>query len=556
MGNESQHEQHEQTDSTAVSENAFVVLGSPSSGPRNDLLGHLEVGNTGIPSEKPIVNVWDRRWFGLVLHSVVVGIVSTVLPLCVYPFLTCNLNMEGTQTLSARTLLGLPWALKPIFSLFVHCFPLPWGYRLRFSMLLGWAVTAVALIAIFFRTQPKPFFQDRGLVGTPLQDLSTQMSEINLEAPAHGSYYVLLMCIASLGFVLADVAADELIRDVASQHFGLPASEEDDVFQPVLTKYRVFSSLSCFPFMGIGMSGRDYGGDFDFSLKYTQVMLLIGLASLAPTVLLSFTVSESPRDRRSFSHALLDIWSLVHNSGLNHVLLCRFLGGVFAGVSATAVNPIAFYYAGVQPLNDAVVSFVSISVVLWALHWVDKKDWNVNYRTVIVVGTIFTLALDLGATMFTIWDIVRSQWLWIGLPVIEAIPSALDYTISTIVLPEVADFSARSTMSRLITSYVDAQFDVSNEQIMTDTTQVRERITATFLIAYAMQLVSLLWLLVLPRHASEARDLKARSGTSTARGVGLLVLFTGSFLFVVAVHVLSMYEPTACLSFSGGTGCS
>ncbi|KAL3660163.1 hypothetical protein V7S43_014695 [Phytophthora oleae] len=565
--------QHERTDSKMASENAFVVLGSPSSGspPHTDLLAYLEVGNTGTPSEKPIVivNVWDRRWCGLVLHSVVVGIVSTVLPLCVYPFLTCNLNMEGTQTLSARALLGLPWAIKPIFSLFVDCFPLPTRSRLRFSMQLGWAVTAAALVAISFRTQPRPFFQDRELVGTPLGDLSTQMSEINLEAPAHGAYYVLLMCIASLGSVLADVAADELIRDVASQHFGVSASEEDDVFQPVLTKYRVFSILSCFPLMGIGMSGWDYGGDFDFSLEYTQVMLLIGLASLVPTVLLSFTVSESPRDRRSFSHALLEIWSLAHNCGLNHALLCRFLGGVFAGVSATAVNPIAFYYAGVQPLNDTVVSFVSISAVLWALHWVDKKGWNVNYRTVIVVGTISTLALDLGATMFTIWDIVRSQWLWIGLPVMEAIPSALDYTISTVVLTEVADPSARSAMSGLVTSvsflagplglalskYVDAQFDVSNQEIMTDTTKVRERITATFFIAYTMQLASLLWLLVLPRHASEIHNFKVRSGTSTVRGVGLLLLLTGSLLFVVAVHVLSVYEPTACLGFSGGAGC-
>ncbi|KAL4157607.1 hypothetical protein PRNP1_006629 [Phytophthora ramorum] len=61
---------------------------------------------------------------------------DTVLPLSVHPFLTCNLNMEGTQTLSARALLGLPllglpllglpllglpWALKPIFASLVHC---------------------------------------------------------------------------------------------------------------------------------------------------------------------------------------------------------------------------------------------------------------------------------------------------------------------------------------------------------------------------------------------------------------------------------------------------
>ncbi|KAG7385479.1 hypothetical protein PHYPSEUDO_001429 [Phytophthora pseudosyringae] len=354
-----------------------------------------------------------------------------------------------------------------------------------------------------------------------------------------------------MGFTLADVAADELIRDVATHHFGMSSSprDEDTVFEPVMT--------------------RDYGGDFDFSLEYTQVMLIIGLVALVPALLLGFTVSETPRDRRSFYQALHDIWSLVHNSGLNYVLLCRFVGGAFAGVSATAVNPVAFYYADVQPLNDTVVSFVAIVGVLWALSWVDKKGWNVNYRTVIVVGTITTLALDLGATMFTIWDVVRSQWFWIGLPVMEAIPSALDYTISTVILTEVADPSAHFTMSGLLTSvsflagplglavakYVGAQFDVSNQDVMTDTTHAREQLTMTFFIAYAMQLASLLWLFALPKHASEALELKLQSGTSTVRGVGLLLLLATSLPFVVAVHVLSVYEPTACLDFSGGPGC-
>ncbi|POM79371.1 Hypothetical protein PHPALM_2980 [Phytophthora palmivora] len=280
--------------------------------------------------------------------------------------------MEGTQTLSARTLLGLPWAAKPILSLFIHCFPLPSGLRLRFTMILGWAVTAIALIAIFFQDQPVPYFQDRTMIGIPLSEISTQhMSEVNLDAPSHGAYYVMLMSVASMGYVLADVAADELIREVAMRYFGVSESphDQDPVFQPVMTKYRVVATLGSFLFMGFGMSGWDYGGDFDFTLEYTQVMLLVGLVSLLPATLLGFTVCESARERRSLRRSLSEIWAFVLNSGLNHVLFCRFVGGVCAGVSATAVNPIAFYYAGVQPLNDTVVSFVAIAVVLWTLNW-------------------------------------------------------------------------------------------------------------------------------------------------------------------------------------------
>ncbi|KAH7460406.1 uncharacterized protein KRP23_14771 [Phytophthora ramorum] len=251
-------------------ESAFTVLGSPLHAEQRT---RSELDKSKSLGDQPAVNIWDRRWCGLALHSVVVGIVSTALPLSVYPFLTCNLNMEGTQTLSARALLGLPWALKPIFALFVHCSPLPRAFRLRSAMVLGWAVASAALIAIFFRDQPTPYFQDRKLVGTPLVEVSAQqMSSINLDAPSHGAYYVVLMCVASVGYVLADVAADELSRDVATHHFGVSESPqaEDGVFQPVMTKYRVFAMLFCFLLMGVGMSGWDYGGDFDFSLEYTQ----------------------------------------------------------------------------------------------------------------------------------------------------------------------------------------------------------------------------------------------------------------------------------------------
>uniref|UniRef100_H3H4U6 Uncharacterized protein n=1 Tax=Phytophthora ramorum TaxID=164328 RepID=H3H4U6_PHYRM len=248
------------------------------------------------------------------------------------------------------------------------------------------------------------------------------------------------MCVASVGYVLADVAADELSRDVATHHFGVSESPqaEDGVFQPVMTKYRVFAMLFCFLLMGVGMSGWGYGGDFDFSLEYTQVMLLVGLVALLPVLLLSFGAVPA-RDLVAGAQA--------------RVLLCRFMGGVCAGVSATAVNPVAFYYAGVQPLNDTVVSFVAICVVLWGLNSVDKKGWDVDYRTVTVVGTIITLVLACGTTLVTIWGLVRSQWFWIGLPVMEAIPSALDYTISTAVLSEVADPNAHTTMSSLVTMH-------------------------------------------------------------------------------------------------------
>ncbi|KAI9913731.1 hypothetical protein PsorP6_005774 [Peronosclerospora sorghi] len=527
---------------TATSESIYYVEYPTSfeSAQPFEPLSDLNVGRIGTQSEQPQVNIWDRRWFGLIIHSVAYGIVSIALPQSVYPFLTCNLNMEGSQTLSARILLNMPWALKPVFSLFVHCFPFPSGFRFRATMLIGWIISSAALIAIYFQDQPAPYFRDRKMVGIPLDQMSTQqMSKINLDAPSHGSFYVMMMSVASLGYVLADVAADDLIQDAAKRYFGASESprSSDEAFQATMTKYRVIATLVCFVFMGFGMCGSDYGGEFDFTLEYTEVMLLVGLVSLAPVILIGFTTSEPACERRSLCQSLSEILALMKNCGLNYVLLCQLLGGMLAGASATPVNPIAFYYAGVGPLNDSVMSFVAILVGLMALKWVDKKGWNVNYRSVIVIGTIVLLVLDFGTTMLTIWDVVRSQWFWIGVPVMDAIPSAIDFTITTTVLAEVADPKTYAMISGLVTSVsslagpigiamselIDAQFDVTNQDIMNDTTDVRSQIMLTFLIAYVMRLGSLLWLFALPHQAKKEANLP--SEVSTVRGMVFLFTF-------------------------------
>ncbi|KAF1334436.1 Outer membrane protein pmpb, partial [Globisporangium splendens] len=519
---------------------------------------------------KPQVRAWDRRWLGLVLHSVVVGVISTVLPLTVFPFLTNYLNMEGTQTLSARTMLALPWVLKPFFGIFTDCVPLLCGYHHRPYVMLGWLVCAASLTSIYFVDLPEPFFTDRSLVGTPLIKMTAEQRQtLNMDAPSHGGLYVMFMSVATVGYVLADVAADSLITEIARSQFSIVNTNEDEVFAPVVTKFRYLSMLATFLFMGVSMSGWNYGGDFDFTLKYNEVMLIMGILSAVPIPFMWCTVVESRRARRSFQKCFKEIWDLFHNRAINKVILFRFLGGIFGGISSTAVNPVAFYWAGVQPLNDNVVSFVATSVVLGALSYANKRQWNINYRLLIIGATLVILFLDCGATMFTIWNIVRSQWFWIGLPVMEAIPSGLDYVIFTVVLGEIADPGMEQIMSSLVTAvsflagpfglvlskYLDAKFDVTNQDLMIDTTHVRFHTTVVFFFAYLCQVISLGWLLVLPRHAAEAREWKKRSGTSTSHAVGLIVLLVLALGWTLAVHVLSVNASTACMKLAGGVGC-
>ncbi|DAZ99685.1 TPA: hypothetical protein N0F65_001922, partial [Lagenidium giganteum] len=341
-----------------------------------------------------------------------------------------------------------------------------------------------------------------------------KLATINSSAPSHGAIYVMLMAIGSIGFALADVAAEELTKELALQYFQ-EIPNDDGVFYNRVNEFRFVSVLVAFLFMALGMSGLDYGGDFDFTIDYNTLMLICGIVAALPTPLVWLCISEKKRERQSFTACGLHAWALFQNHATNAVIAHRFAAGMLAGISATAVNPIAFYWAEVQPMNDNVVSIMAAVAVIFALSYVKKRGWTINYLKVIVVANAIVLVLDAGATFFTIWGVVRSQYMWIGLPVVEALPSSVGYLISTVIIEEVAEpetipllklvvsavgFLALS-FGLTLTKHINSLFNLSNQNLLRDTTRVRTDASITFAIAYVCQFASIAWICAVPRTA-------------------------------------------------------
>lgn len=524
-----------------------------------------------IMKESTITKMTDKRWFGLVIHSIVIGIVSTTLPLTVYPFLNTYLNMEGTQTLSSQTLMAMAWVLKPFFEIFSGSVPRICGYHRRPYLVLGWLLCSCALMSIYWLPIPLPYFQDRNLVGIPLVKLSpTQLETITIDAPSFGGLYVLLMSIATVGFILADVASDSLVKELVLISGEDPT--QDSKLKSMITNQRYIAMMCTFLFMGVGMSGFDYGGTFPFTIDYNTMMLIMGVISFIPipfSIWMVYEAQGSAIARRSLHSIFKELWGLLQNRALNHVLACRFMGGVFSGISATPVTPIALYWAQVQPLNDNVVSFVAIGFVFCFLRHAEKKGWKLNYRNLIIYATVVALLADCVTTMSTIWNLVRSQWFWLGLPVLDALPSGIDFVILNVLMGEIADPSSAPMMRSLVeavsfisppvglavTKFIDRSFEIGNQDLMRDTTKVRLHATITFIIAYAAQGFSLLWILALPRYNPVSREWKIRHGTSKTNAIILVTCLSLCFVWSIVVHVLSVNDSTKCMDFAGGNGC-
>ncbi|TMW62198.1 hypothetical protein Poli38472_009691 [Pythium oligandrum] len=89
-------------------------------------------------------------------------------------------------------------------------------YRRRPFMVFGWTMCCVCLFVMALMPMPDPFFikpEYRELDPSELVDGVT----IRKSAPDNGTKYIILLMLASLGYVIADVAADAVVVEYAQR---------------------------------------------------------------------------------------------------------------------------------------------------------------------------------------------------------------------------------------------------------------------------------------------------------------------------------------------------
>ena len=110
----------------------------------------------------------------------------------------------------------LPWSFKFAFGLLNDTRPLL-GYRRKPYMVIGWSVCTLCLLVLHFRALPDPYWcrDENGEYITTVKgpDGRNQAAEpCNESASRKGGHFAFLMMLASLGYVVADVAAEQAAR--------------------------------------------------------------------------------------------------------------------------------------------------------------------------------------------------------------------------------------------------------------------------------------------------------------------------------------------------------
>ncbi|RLN77123.1 hypothetical protein BBO99_00007008, partial [Phytophthora kernoviae] len=271
----------------------------------------------------------------------------------------------------------------------------------------------------------------------------------------------------------------------------------------------------------------------------------------------------------NFKVYIVALWEQICRRAVYQVIASIFFYYLVCLISYTAYSPIQSYLVNVTPINSTLGD--SLSYLFYMFGFMITSKWGLqwNWRWMIVIAGAFMILIDGGCNLIIVWDVYRSQWFWLGPPIVAQLPNGIGFMISSLVIIELVSEGNEGAMYGLMTTIsgiaspfatsltviIDNQFNITNDRIQEDDYSIRLDITYTMIIAYGAMIVSWVFLLWLPKQKRETRELLRTGGSSKLLG-GLTVFYLSfSLVWAVMVNFLANFESTSCLIIAGGDGC-
>ncbi|EEY57116.1 folate-Biopterin Transporter (FBT) family [Phytophthora infestans T30-4] len=489
--------------------------------------------------------ITSRANIGLLYQYAVVGFISGVLPSTIYPLLQMYLN------------LSLPSSFKVFFGILSDCFPI-FGNRRRPYMVIGWSISVAMLLVMACMPIGDPYY-------TEASDRYIE-ARINYDAPSEAGKYVILMFFAAVGYVLSDASADAIMAGLAQQESFARRGKLQTMTYTVQTFVTVISYL----LVGFCFNGEEYGGNFDYSLSFPELMGILTVLT-APTIPITWIFIkedqlEVPPDLKDY---MVGLWNQICKRAVFQVIAALFFYTLICNISYTAYSPIQSYMVNVTPINSTLGDALSylfymfgmMATSRWGLHW--------NWRVMIIITGIILIVIDGTCNLLIVWNVYRSQWFWLGPPIVAQLPNGISFMVSTLVIVELigegyegAMYGLMTTISGIASSFatsltviINNPFNITNERVQEDDHSIHVDITYTIIIAYSAMVVSWIFLLLLPKQKRETQELLRTGGSNKLLG-GLTIFYLSfSLVWAVMVNVMAIFDSTSCLVIAGGDGC-
>ena len=333
--------------------------------PRSESLLEMEDVVEEATATGPSLEMNRRARFGYLAQYLAVGLIYGGLPATTYGLLVGYLNVPSFVYATCSTILTLPWSFKFLFGAINDCLPI-FGYRRKPYMAMGWAFCAAMLIILWLTPLPEPYYCKDEHNHAYLTD----EEPCNPEAAQQGGKYCLLMMLAALGYVVADVAADGLTVQYAR------SEPEDRRGHTQTTAYmtRTFGQISSYCLVGLGMNSWLYLGTFHGGLSFNQICLIFAIPSAAMAPISWLCIEEPPiKERTTPSAYAAATWQMLRSRAFFCVLLFQFLNPGIQYVQSTGTVYVQRYWAEVQALQSQLFNIVSYAIFSGGIYLVRER---------------------------------------------------------------------------------------------------------------------------------------------------------------------------------------
>uniref|UniRef100_K3XBY0 Major facilitator superfamily (MFS) profile domain-containing protein n=1 Tax=Globisporangium ultimum (strain ATCC 200006 / CBS 805.95 / DAOM BR144) TaxID=431595 RepID=K3XBY0_GLOUD len=527
------------------------------------LLGQYE--NGALRAARGSVSVFSWQNLGMAVHMAGVGVVYSTISGVIYSVLNNYLHMSATLVATATALVQFPRSLRLFTGMLTDTVPI-FGYRRRPYMVLGWGLSFVSCLLMAILPLGDPYYGDKALASLdPSQLTHEQLEMIDTDAPQRGVKLIILMMIANFGTVVAYSGFNGVLIDVSQRE---PANIRGTAMGDGMVVFYVFSVFSSF-FTGLGLNSADYGGTFSWSIGFNAIMGICAGMSLITLPFSWFCIQEDKVESGPSKSVFVFLYELLQVRIIYRYVAFRFFYNVLALFSVTASSAIQSQWAKVEPVNNGIATMLAAFVTMIGTYVVKKYGLAWNWRYIIISAQIAVVCVDVFPTMFTIWNVFRSQWFWLGVPLLEKLPyAATDYVGALFMLEvesegfEASLFGLAVTSQRVgtpfatvLTKSVDGYLDIERNYIQKDDHHVRSQVTIAYVIAYAVNLLAIVFVVLLPRQKDELHKMQQEGAKNKVKGTATICVLIFALAWSLMTNILSLFDSTKCLRIAGGSGC-
>ncbi|KAG2860884.1 hypothetical protein PC113_g7673 [Phytophthora cactorum] len=431
-----------------------------------------------------------------------------------------------------------------------------------------------------------PLFKIRlGLQGYQANATQTLLGYITVDSDASDApRLILVISAASLGYLLVDAACDGLMvetvhRDSQIEERGLFRAAS--LSQSAVHAVRFIAELTGTLLVAVGMNSEEYSGGFSFEISLRGLFVVLIVVALIALGATAWGLCESCDSKTDIPVAvpnlrlkLGEFWRIMQQRATWQIASFGFLQKMclsFGMDSASPSQAMQEFWLHTDPFTkNLFLALANGGVCVAASVFVHRRLLSTSWHSSVCIGLLGGLIVGFPVAMAVVFDVWRSKFFFLIATEIVGFADCIAMVVRMLVVVEIAEPGFESSTYGLVTSVynladpvatalnnaIGAYFRVFDDDIQQDTDDVRMRAGALFAVLFTVRaVVGLGTLPLLPNQKHDARELKARGGSSKHMALVVFLTIGVGFLVALVASILSVFQRTSCLRFAGGVGC-